>query len=303
MAVFISYAHSDRDFVDKFAIKLVENRTKVWLDRWELKVGESLIQRIQDAIQDSDALVVVLSEKSVESEWCKKELSAGLIRELEEKRVVVLPVVIDNCKIPLFLKDKKYADFRQNFNEAMFEVVTALARVTSDVLGRSTGKETESDWSIDSWTANDNNHHFMKITIAERTQSVPYTVLSEVIIIGNKVAANKMLIYEQNDLDWFGRQMWLNVAIELIENSRNNQIRLIDNHPYHIPGKFTDEKTGIEFDVDINIRRLGEDTGMDIVFDIGNQLKTILSTIRRTTGEPTRAQMQSLQKILTTQFK
>jgi hypothetical protein len=82
------------------------------MDRWELNIGDSLISRIQGALTEADAILIVLSRKSVSSEWCKKELNAGLIRELEEKRVVVLPCVVEECNIPLFLRDKLYADFR-----------------------------------------------------------------------------------------------------------------------------------------------------------------------------------------------
>src|SRR3990170_6374615 len=99
MAVFISYSHEDRASVDKIAAHLVKRRVHVWLDRWELRVGDSLIQRIQSEIQNADALVVVLSKASVNSSWCQKELSAGLVRELEEKRVVVLPILLEDCQI------------------------------------------------------------------------------------------------------------------------------------------------------------------------------------------------------------
>ena len=120
MPVFISYSHQDKNFVEKFASQLVANKAKVWLDTWELNVGDSLITRVQEAISGASALLVILSKTSVASEWCKKELSSGLIRELEEKRVVVLPVLIEDCEIPMFLRDKLYADFRDNFDNHSF---------------------------------------------------------------------------------------------------------------------------------------------------------------------------------------
>jgi hypothetical protein len=36
MPVFISYSHSDKEFVEQLAFQLVAHRTHVWLDRWEL---------------------------------------------------------------------------------------------------------------------------------------------------------------------------------------------------------------------------------------------------------------------------
>ena len=86
MPIFISYSHADKTFVNKLATHLVRHNAHVWIDSWELNVGDSLIQRIQQAIQESSALLVVLSKASVQSEWCKKELSAGLVRELKKKK-------------------------------------------------------------------------------------------------------------------------------------------------------------------------------------------------------------------------
>ena len=123
MPVFISYSHQDKDFVDQLAIQLVRKNVHVWVDRWELSVGDSLIDKVQQAVEGSSALLVVLSPESVQSEWCKRELSAGLLRELEEKRVVVMPVLLRDCKIPIFARGKFYADFRTNFDDGLKAVI------------------------------------------------------------------------------------------------------------------------------------------------------------------------------------
>src|SRR5258706_2707338 len=126
MAIFISYSRSDVAFVDWLAGQLVTRRHHIWMDRWELSIGDSLISKIQSALTDSDAMLIVLSKNSVASEWCKKELNSGLMRELEEKRVLVLPCIIDDCTIPLFLREKLYADFRKDRDEAFEQVDDAL---------------------------------------------------------------------------------------------------------------------------------------------------------------------------------
>src|SRR5260221_10557247 len=103
MPVFISYSHTDADFAQRLALQLVKARAQVWIDRWELNVGDSLIRKIEEAVSGASALVVLLSKASVASEWCRKEMTAGLVRELEEKRVEVMPVLIKDCVIHLFL--------------------------------------------------------------------------------------------------------------------------------------------------------------------------------------------------------
>lgn len=103
------------------------------MDRWELKVGDSLL----DKVTDSSAILVVLSKNSVEPAWCKRELNAGLMRELEERKTLLMPLVIDDCTIPLFLRDKVYADFRANPDEALEQVNRALAGISNPLQGRS----------------------------------------------------------------------------------------------------------------------------------------------------------------------
>ena len=136
MAIFISYSHADATFAKKLAARLVKHNTHVWIDSWELNVGDSLIDRIQNAIQNASALLVILSKASVESEWCQKELNAALIRELEEKKVIVLPVLKENCNIQPFLREKKYADFRGTFDAGFNDLLSAVAKVSNPEQGR-----------------------------------------------------------------------------------------------------------------------------------------------------------------------
>jgi hypothetical protein len=77
MPIFISYNRKDMDFVDKLAANLVRSKHSVWMDRWELSLGDSLIQKIQEALRQSSAILVILSKNSIESEWCKKSFLQG----------------------------------------------------------------------------------------------------------------------------------------------------------------------------------------------------------------------------------
>lgn len=125
-SVFISYSSKDRDFASKLANDLKGMGITVWFDQWELKVGDLLVERIGNAITAQDYLIVILSRASVKSAWVMKELGAGLIRELEEKRVVVFPVVIEDCDIPPFLSDKVYADFRRSYSSGLKKLLNAF---------------------------------------------------------------------------------------------------------------------------------------------------------------------------------
>lgn len=111
-SIFLCHASADKPVVRRIAESLIKRGSTVWLDEAEILVGDSLIEKIQAGIENSDFLGVVLSPRSVESIWVKKEVEAALTQEIDAGRVKVLPILIEDCEIPLFLRPKKYADFR-----------------------------------------------------------------------------------------------------------------------------------------------------------------------------------------------
>jgi hypothetical protein len=61
--VFLSHASEDKGrFVLDFARQLRENGVDVWLDQWEMKPGDSLVDKIFDeGLKDASAVIIVLS--------------------------------------------------------------------------------------------------------------------------------------------------------------------------------------------------------------------------------------------------
>lgn len=117
--VFISYNSEDRLFAERLAKDLKSLGLTVWWDEWEMRVGDSLLEKIQQGISHSSFLAVVLSPGSVRSAWVNKELAAALAVEIETRDVIVLPLLLADCEIPPFLKDKIYADFRRSYRRGL----------------------------------------------------------------------------------------------------------------------------------------------------------------------------------------
>jgi hypothetical protein len=130
--LFISYSSKDAEFVTKLAKDLQSRGVSVWWDKWMMKVGDSLHKKIQEGITNSALLCVVLSPYSVSSPWVEKEMNSALMKELEQREVFVLPILYKECQIPLFLKDKLYADFRSSYEiglSALLERLTPKIRL------------------------------------------------------------------------------------------------------------------------------------------------------------------------------
>src|SRR3990170_4371486 len=126
MSVFITYNHNDEQFAEKLAMELVRRDIKVWKDSWRIGVGDSLIQKVQQGLEGAEFFCVVFSRNSLHSEWVKREMTAALLREIEERKVMILPIVIDNSKLPLLVRDKLYADFRGAFEEGLNKLLAVL---------------------------------------------------------------------------------------------------------------------------------------------------------------------------------
>jgi hypothetical protein len=205
MAIFISYSHADEAFARELATRLVENNAHVWIDSWELNVGDSLIDRIQSAIQDASALLVILSKASVESEWCKRELNTALVRELEEKKVIVLPVLKEDCSIPPFLREKKYADFRREFDAGFDDLLSAVAKVSNPDQGRMRSGNMNTDWAETWWYDGDAFH--LEWELVESSPDVAFTILTTISVKCNPAATRRYREYEKQGLDWIGRMI------------------------------------------------------------------------------------------------
>ena len=114
--IFFSYNHQDKQFVRKLSHKLEGVGIRVWIDEGELFAGDSIIGKIENAIDEIEYLGVILSKHSVKSEWVLREIRMALTMEMHAKSVKVIPIIIDNCKIPGFLIDKYFIDFRSEID-------------------------------------------------------------------------------------------------------------------------------------------------------------------------------------------
>ncbi len=110
-SIFMSHSSRDKFFVRELATRLEQAGVRVWLDEAEMNIGDSLTQKIGDAILRTDFVAAVLSHNSIASEWVQRELQVALQKEFSGKRVVVLPILLEPVAIPPFLADKLYADF------------------------------------------------------------------------------------------------------------------------------------------------------------------------------------------------
>lgn len=296
MPIFISYSHDDAAFVDRLAVDLVKNRSSVWIDRWELNVGDSIVQRVQDALLTSSAILVVLSKASVESEWCKKELSAGLVRELDERRVLLLPLLIEECEIPLLLRDKLFADFRTDYDKGLRSVLDAIAAVSNSDQSRISNNEQTLDWAADWWYEQD--QLVVRFTMIEAPKDLALTLLTEVVAVASPEATKRHREFEAAGLDWVSRHTIAGLLFD-IANEQEIHLALDDQLPKSFAIEVDDRnKTGRSYSITVTSRRLGQDNGKIQIVRVSNYLKAIQGYLREVQRQPSAEEITKMLSIM-----
>jgi TIR domain len=92
MKIFISHAEPDQSFAKDLARRLSKEGLAVWNPYEELSPGDNWASGIGQALAQSDAVLVLLSPDSVDSEWVRHEIEYALGSMKLQNRL--LPVVV-----------------------------------------------------------------------------------------------------------------------------------------------------------------------------------------------------------------
>jgi TIR domain len=91
MMLFICHASEDRDFVRPLAEALSKEYEKIWYSEYELRIGDPLLDKIDEGLATCDFGIVVLSKPFFEKKWPRAEL-AGLFARETRSRKIILPI-------------------------------------------------------------------------------------------------------------------------------------------------------------------------------------------------------------------
>ena len=127
--VFVSHASEDKDrFVVEFARRLRENGVDAWLDQWEMKPGDSLVDKIfEEGLKEARAVIVVLSKVSVQKPWVREELNTSVVNRIS-RGTRLIPVVIDDCEVPESLRSTLWqkVDVLADYDQILQRILSAI---------------------------------------------------------------------------------------------------------------------------------------------------------------------------------
>lgn len=131
---FISYAHEDSNIATELAQALESMNLHIWFDKTILKIGDRLLDSIDQGLRYSRYGIVILSSHFFEKHWPRLELDGLIQKELDGEKVI-LPVwhnlsSRDVQKFSLILAGRvaaKTSDGTGRVAEQIFEAIQQVA--------------------------------------------------------------------------------------------------------------------------------------------------------------------------------
>jgi hypothetical protein len=201
---------------------------------------------------------------------------------LEERRVIVLPVVLEDCQIPVFLREKVYADFRSDFDAGLRRILESVASISNAATGRIDEPAYHSDWALDWGMLGD--RALFRFTIVEQAQDQPYTVLSLVEILADRAATRAYLEMEQAGRAEEAHTRVTALVVDAV-NTPDDLVFLLEDQ-FERTREYTAVDRRGTYHVRVTARRLGVDTGRDVVYRAGQQLRQVLEHMNDVTAGP-----------------
>jgi WD40 repeat protein len=126
---FISYSHLDVEFAERLRDALAERGKQVWVDEKAIPGAAKWAEDLLRGIEQSDAIVFLITPKSVASDECGKELSHA--SELN-KRIIPVHIggPVDPKNLPPALAERQLIParglFEENFDQSLEQLIAAI---------------------------------------------------------------------------------------------------------------------------------------------------------------------------------
>lgn|ERR1043166_3639246 len=124
--VFISHRKTDDSEAERLATEIRNAGHTVWLDVWNVNLGDSIIGRMDEGLTGADYVVVCYSSSGVHSPWMGREWMSALANQLGGKGIKIIPVVLTGGAAPSLLSDIMYVDLTIDWNEGVKRLLDTI---------------------------------------------------------------------------------------------------------------------------------------------------------------------------------
>lgn len=184
------------------------------------------------------------------------------MKELNSKQTVVIPIMLEDCTVPIFLQEKVYADFRGDFNDEFTELFRSLSIIANDHMGRFYNNGLIVDFAFN-WGMLDDDF-IVQLDFINFMDKGDRTFLLQVEVKGNETATRRFKEQLKNNVEYL---MPETVILTLHEHQLLNSlnIRIKNDQPFHNRIAIQDISTDQVFYVTIRGVLMGKDDGNDVV--------------------------------------
>jgi len=117
--VFISYSHTDEQWVEKTLLKTLEDAgLRVCIDFRDFLAGRPALFNMQDAVRQSRHTVLVITEAWINSEWTLFESLLASTKDPAGLRRRTIPLRLQAVEIPDFISTLTWVDFTRPDRQA-----------------------------------------------------------------------------------------------------------------------------------------------------------------------------------------
>ena len=153
--IFISYSRADKEIVWPFSDLLADRlHANCWIDKEIIEVGQDFVDSIYKGIDECKAVLFMLSDNSISSEWTRREI---VFAQKLNKRII--PVVIDGRDLRGWALEE--------FGRIDFVDISSSESVNKLIK------------NLKEWYPNISNEHYLKLAkeyLAEHPKELSYAV-------------------------------------------------------------------------------------------------------------------------------
>ena len=129
--VFLSHSSNDKKYIDTIFNELQVNEIRAWYDKYEIWPGDSIVEKINEGLENSDIGIICISRNFLDSStgWTKSELNYFIQRRMRsnKKDFICLNLDVPHDELPPLVQDYKYIDIREP--NAINLLVESLKRI------------------------------------------------------------------------------------------------------------------------------------------------------------------------------
>lgn len=117
--LFLSYKFEDKDIAEKLQKELQALGHTIRIDTNAVVVGSGWRDSLMRALMDSDAVVAVITERSIQSPFVVSEIGAARAFGQTHKKMALFPVIIGDMAIPPFIQDLYVIRVRESVEDSL----------------------------------------------------------------------------------------------------------------------------------------------------------------------------------------